>query len=59
MYCSVSWVLHQEVQTMTFSWLMKYFKKQKWRKRSGLRRYELEKNIRNHVGKCKSMSKKK
>ena len=50
--------LTQGVQTMTFGWLMKYFKKQKWRRtKSNLKRYELQKNI--YVGKCKSSRKKK
>ena len=36
---------------------MKYFKAQKWRTKSNLKRYESEKNIRNYVGKCKSWTK--
>ena len=44
---------------MTFIWLMNYFKKQKWRTRSNLKPYELEKNIRNYVGKFKSWRKSK
>ena len=44
---------------MTFGWLMKHFKKQKWRIRSNLNRYESKKNIRNYVGKCKSSTKEK
>ena len=44
---------------MIFSWLMKYLNKKKWRTRSNLKRCESEKNIRNYVGKCKSLRKKR
>lgn len=40
---------------MTFSWHMKYFKGQKWRTISNLKRYEKRKqNIKDFVGKYKS-----
>ena len=50
--------LTRGVHAITFRWLMKYFKKQIWRRRSS-KRHESEKNIRNYVGKCKSWRKKK
>lgn len=50
--------LKRGVQTMTFSWLMKCFKKQRWRIRRNLNHYESEKNIRNYVSKCKISRKK-
>ena len=46
---------YTRVQAMNFSWLVKYFKKQKWRTKSNLKRYKSEKNIKNYVGKCKSL----
>ena len=46
-------------QAMTFSWLMKCFKKQRWRIRRNLNHYvKIEKNIRNYVSKCKISRKK-
>lgn len=50
--------LKRGVQIMTFSWLMKCFKKQRWRIRRNLNHYESEKNIRNYVSKCKISRKK-
>ena len=57
-YCSVLGVT-QVVQKIIFSWLTKYFKKQKWRTRIKVHCYESERNVRNYVGKCKSKWKKK
>ena len=50
-YCSASWVLH--------GGLMKYLKKHKWRSRSKVKWYESEKNIRDYVGKCKYLRKRR
>ena len=44
---------------MTFSWLMRYFKKQKSRTTSNSNQYELEKNIGSYMVKCKKLRKKK
>ena len=47
------------IQSMNWIWLMKYFKKQKWGRRSDLKRYKSEENIKRYMDKCKSLKKRK
>ena len=51
--------LTRGVQSVTFSWLMKYLKKHKSRTRSDLKHNEPEKNVTNYDSKCKTSSKNK
>ena len=61
-FCHIIVCLGSYTKSSNYDFLlaeMKYFRKQEWRTWSDLKRYESENNIRNYVGKCKNLRKRK